>query len=272
MFCDVSRPFEIALYRSATGEKRTFHAPVRWVRYSQARHGELGYNKNMGRLIEDPDLRDKRFVFENRRDAGRRLASMLSPYRGGNVLLLAVPSGGVPVAAEIAQTLAFPLDLLIVRKLQVPFNPEAGFGAMSVSGDILLNDDLVASLGLEKEAIAAAVSITKKILDQRSRLFRGERPLPSCQAKKVIITDDGLASGYTMRVALRWVRGLKPERIIVAVPTGSERTVEGMREEADEIVCLNIRSGYRFAVAEAYRHWHDLSDDEVLHIVAAIPG
>lgn len=226
----------------------------------------------MGRLIEDPDLRDKRFVFEDRQDAGRRLASILEPYCGANVLLFAVPSGGVPIAAEIARARALPLDLLIVRKLQIPLNPEAGFGAMSLNGDILLNDELVASLGLEKDAITAAITITKRVLDQRGKLFRKERPLPSCQGKKVIITDDGLASGYTMRVAVRWVRGLKPERIIVAVPTGSERTVEGMREEADEIVCLNIRSGYRFAVAEAYRHWHDLSDDEVLNIVDAIPG
>ena len=232
---------------------------------------ELGYNKNMGRLIEDPDLRDKRFVFEDRRDAGRRLAAILEPYRGTNDFLLAVPSGGVPVAAEAARILSLPLDLLIVRKLQIPFNPEAGFGAMSLSGNILLNDELVESLGLGKEAIAAAVNNTKKVLDQRNRLFRGGRPLPSCQDKKVIITDDGLASGSTMRVAARWIRGMKPERIIVAVPTGSERTVEIMRGEADEIVCLNIRSGYRFAVAEAYRHWHDVSDDEVLQIIGAIP-
>ena len=224
----------------------------------------------MGRLIEDPDLRDKRFVFEDRRDAGRRLAAILEPYRGTNVFLLAVPSGGVPVAAEAARILSLPLDLLIVRKLQIPFNPEAGFGAMSVSGDILLNDELVESLHLGKEAIAATVKATREVLDQRNSRFRGGRPLPSCQGKKVIITDDGLASGYTMRVAARWVRGMKPERIIVAVPTGSARTVEVMREEVDEIVYLNIRSGYRYAVAEAYRHWHDVSDDEVLHVIDAI--
>lgn len=226
----------------------------------------------MGRLIEDPDLRDKRFVFEERQDAGRCLAAFLEHYRGTNALLLAVPSGGVPVAAEAARILSLPLDLLIVRKLQIPFNPEAGFGAMSLSGDILLNDELVESLGLGKEEIAAAVSTTKKILDQRNRLFRGGRPLPSCQGKKVIIIDDGLASGYTMRVAAQWVRGMEPERVIAAAPTGSERTVEVMREEVDEIVCLNIRSGYRFAVAEAYRHWHDLGDDEVLRIINSVLG
>jgi predicted phosphoribosyltransferase len=225
----------------------------------------------MGRLIEDPDLRDKRFVYEDRQDAGRRLAAFLKHYRGTDALLLAVPSGGVPVAAEAARILLLPLDLLIARKLQISFNPEAGFGAMSLGGDILLNDELVESLGLGKEEIKAAVSATRKVLDQRNSLFRKGRPLPPCQGKKVIIIDDGLASGYTMRVAAPWVRGMKPERVIAAVPTGSARTVEVMREEVDEIVCLNVRSGYRFAVAEAYRHWHDLSDDEVLRIIAS-PG
>ena len=224
----------------------------------------------MGRLIEDPELREKRFVFEDRQDAGRRLAAFLENCRGTDALLLAVPSGGVPVAAEAARILLLPLDLLIVRKLQIPLNPEAGFGAMSLGGDILLNKELVASLGLGKEAIAAAVNITKKVLDQRNRLFRGGRPLPACQGKKVVIIDDGLASGYTMRVAAQWARGMKPKRVIVAVPTGSERTVEVMRAEVDEIVCLNVRSGYRFAVAEAYRHWHDLSDDEVLRIIDSV--
>ncbi|NJD55261.1 MAG: phosphoribosyltransferase [Nitrospirae bacterium] len=227
----------------------------------------------MGELIEDPDLRDRRFVFEDRQDAGRRLAAFLGHYRGStNALLFAVPSGGVPVAAEAARILSLPLDLLIVRKLQIPFNPEAGFGAMALNGDVLLNDELVESVRLGKEDIAAAVNTTKKVLDQRNRLFRGDRPLPPCGGKKVIITDDGLASGYTMRVAARWVRSMAPERIVVAVPTGSERTVDIIRREVDEIVCLNVRSGYRFAVAEAYRRWHDLSDDEVLRIIVSVFG
>lgn len=226
----------------------------------------------MGKLIEDPDLRDKRFVFEDRPDAGQRLAAFLGHYRGADALLFAVPSGGVPVAAEAARILSLPFDLLIVRKLQIPFNPEAGFGAMALNGDVLLNDELVASVGLGEEEIADAVQATKKVLDQRDRLFRGGRPLPSCGGKKIIIIDDGLASGYTMRVAARWVRSMKPENVVVAVPTGSERTADVMRREVDEIVCLNVRSSYRFAVAEAYRRWHDLSDDEVLRIIASISG
>jgi predicted phosphoribosyltransferase len=223
----------------------------------------------MGRLIEDPELRDRRSVFEDRRDAGRRLAGFLDIYQGSNAILLAVPSGGVPVAAEAARLLSLPLDLLIVRKLQIPFNPEAGFGAMAISGEILLNDELVESLGLGKEVISAAIKATKDVLERRNILFREGRPLPSCRGKTTIIVDDGLASGYTMRVAARWVRGIEPEKVIVAVPTGSERTVALLRREVDEIVCLNVRGGYRFAVAEAYRHWHDLSDEEVLKIMAS---
>jgi predicted phosphoribosyltransferase len=226
----------------------------------------------MGRLIEDPDLRDKRFVFEDRQDAGKGLAEFLESHRGTNALLLAVPSGGVPVAAEAARLLSLPLDLLIVRKLQIPFNPEAGFGAMTLSGEILLNDELVKSLGLGKDAIAATIKATKEVLDRRNSLFRRGRLPPSCQGRRVIIVDDGLASGYTMRVAAQWVGKMEPERVVVAVPTGSERTVVLLRREVDEVVCLNVRSGYRFAVAEAYRRWHDLSDEEVLKIIASNPA
>jgi predicted phosphoribosyltransferase len=226
----------------------------------------------MGKRIEDPDLRDKRFVFEDRQDAGRQLAAFLEHYQGTDALLLAIPSGGVPVAAEAARLLLLPLDLLIVRKLQIPFNPEAGFGAMALNGEVLLNDELVATVGLGESDISAAVNTTRKILEQRNRLFRGSRQMPDCRGKNVIITDDGLASGFTMRVAVRWVRGMGTGKVIVAVPTGSVRTVEVMREEADEIICLNVRSGYRFAVAEAYRRWHDLSDAEVLRTLASISG
>ena len=226
----------------------------------------------MGRLIEDPDLRDKRFVFEDRQDAGKRLAEFLESHRGSNTILLAVPSGGVPVAAEAARLLSLPVDLLIVRKLQIPYNPEAGFGAMTLSGEILLNEELVRSLGLGEDAITATVKLTREVLDRRNILFRKGMPLPSCGGRRVIIIDDGLASGYTMRVAARWVKSMGPKEVIVAVPTGSERTVTILGKEVDEVVCLNVRSGYRFAVAEAYRQWYDLSDEEVLRIMASISG
>ncbi|MBI5632633.1 MAG: phosphoribosyltransferase [Nitrospirae bacterium] len=223
----------------------------------------------MGRLIEDRGLRDRQFVFKDRDDAGERLASALEAYRGKNAIVLAIPSGGVPVAAKTAQQLVLPFDLLIVRKLQIPFNTEAGFGAMTLGGEVLLNDELVGSLGLGKDVINAAINTTKEILERRNQLFRKGRPMPNCRDMTVIITDDGLASGYTMRTAARWVKSMRPQKIVVAVPTGPERTVKTLQKEVDEVVCLNIRTSMRFAVAEAYRNWYDLSDEEVLMIIAA---
>jgi len=228
----------------------------------------MRYNEHMGSLIEDRGLRDKQFVFEDRDDAGKRLTSALETYGGTNTIVLAIPSGGVPIGARIAQDLSLPFDLLIVRKLQIPFNTEAGFGAMTLSGEVLLNSELVASLGLARDVINATISATQDILERRNDLFRKGRPTPDCRDMSVIITDDGLASGYTMRAAVRWVKGMRPKRIVVAVPTGSEWTVRALQQEVDELVCLNVRGGQRFAVAEAYRNWHDLSDDEVLRITA----
>lgn len=225
----------------------------------------------MGTLREDRDLRDKLVVFEDRDDAGAQLAAALAAYRGTNALVLAIPSGGVPIGAKIARELGLSFDLLIVRKLQIPFNPEAGFGAMTPEGEIILNDELVAKLRLDDDVIKAAASATKQVLERRDALFRQKRHMPDCSGRTVIITDDGLASGYTMRAAVRWIGRMAPKQIIVAVPTGSERTVEVVRKEVDEIVCLNIRRGPRFAVAEAYRRWYDIEDDEVLKIIARMP-
>jgi putative phosphoribosyl transferase len=223
--------------------------------------------KRMGQLIEDLRLRDKQFVFEDRDDAGARLASELEAYRGTNALVQAIPSGGVPIGARIAQDLNLSFDLLIVRKLQIPFNTEAGFGAMTLDREVLLNEALLKSLGLGKDVVNATINATQEILERRNKLFRKGRPMPDCGGRTVIITDDGLASGYTMRAAVQSVKGMRPQKIVVAVPTGSERTVNSVQQEADELVCLNVRGGPRFAVAEAYRNWYDLSDEEVLRII-----
>lgn len=219
-------------------------------------------------MIEERRLRDKQSVFEDRADAGERLASALEAYRGTHAIVLAIPSGGVPVGIKIARQLVLPFDLLIVRKLQIPFNTEAGFGAMTLGGEVLLNNELVQSLGLGKDVINATIKVTKEILARRNQLFRMGKSMPDCTGKTVIITDDGLASGYTMRAALRWVNSMKPQKIVAAVPTGSERTVRAVQKEVDELVCLNIRTSLRFAVAEAYHNWYDLSDEDVLRLIA----
>ncbi|HXX58908.1 MAG TPA: phosphoribosyltransferase family protein [Thermodesulfovibrionales bacterium] len=220
----------------------------------------------MERLIEDSGLRDRSYVFESRSAAGRLLAERLKKYGAGG-LILAIPSGGVPVAAEIARALSLQMDVIVVRKLQIPDNPEAGFGAMGPDGAVIVNEELLGHLRLTEEAVQAQIEKTRAVILKRVELFRGGRPFPSCGNRVVILVDDGLASGYTMLAALRSLKKERPSRVVVAIPTGSERTLKRILREADEVVCLNVRSGFSFAVADAYRKWYDLTDGEVLTIL-----
>lgn len=221
----------------------------------------------MSNLVKDNSLRDRIHVFEDRRDAGKLLAERLVPYKGTDSIILAIPSGGVPVATEIASVLNLHMDLIIVRKIQLPYNPEAGFGAMEPDGKIILNEGLLDQLKLTEDEITAQRKKTMEIIKKRNKIFRGEKLFPSLKNKIVIIVDDGLASGYTMLAAIRFIKRMMPQRIVVAIPTGSKRTVEFILPEVDELVCLNVRSGFSFAVADAYRNWYDLTDDEVLSLL-----
>ncbi len=224
----------------------------------------------MNEFVEDRALRDKIGVFEDRRDAGKSLAGKLTKYKGTGALVLAIPSGGIPVAAEIAKILVLPLDIVNVRKLQIPFNPEAGFGAIGPDGEVIVNEELFGRLRLTEEAVKAQVKKTEEVIWKRDRLFRQGKPFPSCKGRSVIVVDDGLASGYTMVAALKYVRKMMPSRLVAAVPTGPERTIRRILEETDEVVCLNIRSGFPFAVADAYKNWCDLTDKDVLAILSSI--
>lgn len=221
----------------------------------------------MGTVIENTSLRDSIYVFKDRYDAGRMLADTLRAYKDTDALLLAIPSGGVPVASAIASVLNLPMELIITRKLQIPYNPEAGFGAVSPDGEVVLNERLLAQLRLTEEEINAEISKTLEVLKKRSQAFRKGRPLPEIENKVVIVVDDGLASGYTMLAAIRYLKKTKPRKIVVAVPTGLQRTIDFISREVDELVCLNVRTGYSFAVAEAYRTWYDLTDEDVLLLV-----
>lgn len=221
----------------------------------------------MGHLIEDKELRNKINVFEDRKEAGIWLSKKLIRYKDSDAIVFAIPSGGVPVAAEVAKELRLPLDLIIVRKIQVPYNPEAGFGAMDPEGEVILNRELIGRLMLTEEEIQNQIKKTKEVILKRQRLFRKGKDYPSVKGKSVIIIDDGLASGYTMLSAMRFFRRRDPEKIVVAIPTGLDRTVEFISKEADEVFCLNIRTGLSFAVADAYKNWYDLSDEEVINIL-----
>lgn len=223
---------------------------------------------DMGRVIEDASLRDRSHVFEDRTDAGRKLAASLSTLEEiENPVVCPIPAGGVPLGIEVARALSAPLRMAVVRKVQIPWNPEAGFGAVTWDGRVFLNRDMLAVLALTDEEIDAAVEKARQNVRERLERFSSGRPEPSLEDATAVLIDDGLATGYTMLAALKAAATESPRRVIVAVPTGSLRSVEFMAEKADLVVCLNIRTGYSFAVAAAYRRWHDLSDSEVENLL-----
>lgn len=226
----------------------------------------------MGRLVEDPALRDKVYVFADRTTAGKQLAARLADYRGLKAQLFAIPAGGVPVGAEIAKGLEIPLELIIVRKIQLPWTTEAGFGALDPDGEAIFNDALIQRAGLTPQEIETQVRKTLTALQQRQARLRGGRPYPDLTGQAAIVADDGLASGYTMRAAVRFLKGKGARKIIVAVPTGSARTVQEFLPLVDTLVCLNVRGGWSFAVAEAYENWYDVDEAEVLAILASLNG
>lgn len=203
-------------------------------------------------------------VFENRRDAGRQLAAKLLEYEGQDTVVLAIPNGGVPVGLEVATVLKASFDMVIARKIPMPLNPEAGFGAVADDGTIILNDELVKRLGLSAQQISFQVGEVRARISQRSLLYHGERPLTSVTGKTVLITDDGLASGFTMMAAAESVRRRRPREIVVAVPAASANAVSQVEEIADRVVTCVTAFTPRFAVADFYRYWYDLSDDEVV--------
>ena len=219
----------------------------------------------MGKLIYDDRLKNKVYIFEDREEAGERLAEFIKDFIDKNSIILAVPSGGVPVGKKLSKKLKIPFDLILVKKITYPWNTEAGFGAVSIEGDYILNDDAVRYTGLTDQIIESQKEKAVQILKHRNSIFRKNKPFPQITGKTVIIVDDGLASGYTMLTAVRMVKRKKPERIIVAVPTCSKSAVEKILPEVDAIFCLNYRDLYPYAVADAYKNWYDLTDEDVLY-------
>ena len=218
----------------------------------------------MGEIIDNPRLRELRFVFSSRHDAGRQLGAFLKTLPALNdPYVLAIPAGGVPIGKEVARALSAPLSLAIVRKIRIPGTTESGFGAVTWDGQVLINEELRAALDLEAPAVDRAIAETRENVSERMARFTRNRTFPGLAGKTVILTDDGLASGFTMLAALQSIRQKKPSRIIVAVPTASLAAAKRVAAEADLVTCLNIRSSRMFAVADAYAEWYDLDDREV---------
>lgn len=222
----------------------------------------------MSKVIDEPDFRNEVRVFDDRFHAGELLSKKLGRYANrGDAYILAIPAGGVQVAVVVANRLNLPLDLAITRKIHVPWNKEAGFGAISWNGLVILNEPLIASLGLSNEEVSRCLAEDKEIIKRRVERFRGNRPFPDLNNKNVIIIDDGLASGFSMLTTVKAAKQNKIKELIVAVPTAPTTAINLLRPHVDQIVCLNIRSGAFFAVADAYKNWYDLHDEDVIELL-----
>jgi predicted phosphoribosyltransferase len=228
-----------------------------------------GSDGSMGHLLDDPALRNRQGVFRDRIDAGKRLAAFMHEhYPVKNPLICAIPAGGIPVGLELAKGFSARMFLGVVRKLRIPWNSEAGFGSITWNGKVYLNQELVRHLNLTDSEIQQAIAETRNNIRQRLEQFTSGRSPPPVHGRTIIITDDGLASGYTMVAAAEALRSDSPEKIIVAVPTGSSGAVRVLSGIVDTLICLNLRQRTPFAVADAYQSWYDLTDEEVISLLA----
>ena len=206
--------------------------------------------------------------FSDRADAGRQLAAQLGDYTGRpDVLVLALPRGGVPVGYEVARALAAPLDVLLVRKLGVPGHEELAMGAVASGGVRVLNPDVVDSLGIPAPLIDEVAAREQGELERRELAYRDGRRAPDVCGRTVILVDDGLATGSTMRAAAKAVRQQQPQRLVVGVPVASPQTCDEFRDEVDEIVCAITPEPF-YAVGVWYHDFSQTTDDEVRALLA----
>lgn len=202
-------------------------------------------------------------LFSDRRDAGRKLANELRHYaKDKDVLVLALPRGGVPVAYEVARSLRAPLDVFLVRKLGVPGHEELAMGAIASGGVRVLNDDVVRALKITGRDIDQVAAKEQQELERRERQYRGDRPPPAIRGRKIILVDDGLATGATMRAAIAALRTQGPAEIVAAVPTAPPETCRQFESEVDRIICAETPQPFR-AVGLWYEDFSQTTDEEV---------
>jgi putative phosphoribosyl transferase len=202
-------------------------------------------------------------LFKNRYDAGRQLAAKLDEYSGQPVVVLAIPNGGVPMGMEVALTLEADFDLIIARKIPLPLDPEAGFGAVADDGTVILNDEVVKKVGLTQQQIDFQVNQVRAEIRRRRLLYRQDRPPARVSGKTVIVTDDGLASGFTMLATVSSLRSRHPKEVVVAVPVSSSTALEQVNKVADRVVSVVTKPAIKFTISDFYHSWYDISDDEV---------
>lgn len=218
------------------------------------------------KIFDLPKLRNRVRVFRDRASAGKLLADMLKDYQSSNAIVMGIPDGGIAVAAEIAKELHLALEVAVVSKITLPWNPEAGYGAVAFDGTVMLNEPFLSPLNLSNQEIQKGIKETEQKVARRVTMVRGNRPLPDLK-RPVILVDDGLASGFTLRVAIEALRKSGATNVVVAVPTCHLESAQMIVEEVEAIHCPNVRGGLSFAVADAYEQWSDLNEQDVIKIL-----
>lgn len=210
--------------------------------------------------------------FFDRHEAGRVLAEQLKPYsKSSNAIVLALPRGGVPVAYEIAKALSIPLDVFIVRKLGVPGHEELAMGAIATGGMIVFNEEIVRDLHISKPAIDQVIQSEQQELQRRELSYRGNRPFPTLQNKTIILVDDGIATGATMRAAIKALHQQNPSKMIMAVPVAAFETCVEMEKLVDKIICP-LKPHQFYAVGAWYENFPQTSDEEVFELLKTNPN
>jgi putative phosphoribosyl transferase len=216
--------------------------------------------------------RTSRRSFRDRREAGRMLAEELASYRGkDDLLVLGLARGGVPVGWEVAAALPAALDVFLVRKLGVPHWTELAMGALASGGGIVMNDNVIASLGISDEQVSAVIDREATELERREHAYRGDRPPADPRGKTVFLVDDGIATGASMLAAVRTLRAVGPKSIVVAVPVGPSAVCEQLGREADDVVCAITPAQFE-AVGQVFADFRQVTDDEVRRLLAMPPG
>jgi predicted phosphoribosyltransferase len=210
----------------------------------------------------------RRLIFADRAEAGALLAGLIAALDLADPLVLALPRGGVPVGAEIARRLAAPLDVVFVRKIGAPYEPELAIGAVAdgPAPVVVLNAKLVEAMALDQAYIEAQAARERAVIEQRRREYQGLRPEVDPAGRAVIVVDDGVATGMTMQAALRWVRRLHPARVVAAVPVASREAIAMLRREADAVVCLSAPRRF-LSVGSFYRSFAQVTEEEVARLL-----
>jgi putative phosphoribosyl transferase len=206
-------------------------------------------------------------IFEDRVDAGRRLAKKLTAYaKREDVIVLGIPRGGVPVAFEVANALDAPLDVFLSRKLGVPGQEELAFGAVATGGVRVLDQELIEGLGISKQEIEEITARVRHELERRERVYRGSRAPLKLEGRTVLLVDDGIATGSSMRAAIDALRQMKPARLVVAVPVAPLSTCHRLRSEVDDLVCVDMPEAF-YAIGQFYSDFSQVTDEEVTDLI-----